>query len=63
MSDSYGFDGNIPEGALYGVYDAVNGEWTGEFYADLESAQAVADELDPHGPVGVVSVTDESDWL
>lgn len=63
MSNSYGFDGNIPKDALYGDYDSENGEWTGIFYTTLEDAQAAAEELDDDERLGVVSTTDHDDWI
>jgi hypothetical protein len=62
MASSYGV-GNPPEGALYGVYDSDNGEWTGHFFFDLPSAQAEADKLRNDDHFGVVSITDDEDWL
>ena len=62
-ANSYGFDGNIPEDAIYGAYDCANGEWTGHFYATLEDAQAAANDLGADEVVGIVSVTDDDDWL
>lgn len=56
MANSYGFDGNIPEHAGYGVYDADNGEWVGRFFCDLESAQAEANDLGEHGYLVVMNV-------
>ena len=64
-SNSYGFNkaDGIPQDAEYGVYDTLNGEWTGQWFTDYESAQDAADDLDEDGPLSVVSVTDETDWL
>ena len=66
MANSYGFDRNTPEDALYGVYDAANGEWTGTFFFDVQTARAAA--LDLHNDPdfrdhGVVSTTEDDDWL
>ena len=63
MANSYGFDGNIPADALYGVYDSENGEWTGHFFNDRKDAQKTADELENDPRLGVVSVTEYDDWL
>jgi len=65
MSNSYGFNksSGIPEWAEYGVYDSENGEWTGQWFSDYDSAQSGADDLDQDGPLGIVSTTDETDWL
>ena len=63
MTNSYGFDGNIPDNASYGVYDTENGEWTGTFYYSKEDAQAAADDLSNDPRLGVVSTTVDDDWL
>ena len=62
-ANSYGFDGNIPANALYGVYDPENGEWTGNFFSTEEDAQKAADELKDDPCLGVVSVIEDDDWL
>ena len=63
MPNSYGFDGNIPDDALYGVYDVENAEWTGDFFNSEEDARKAANELADDERLGVVSVTEEDDWL
>lgn len=63
MSNSYGFDGNIPSTALYGIYDTDNGEWMGDFQYYLEEAKKVAEELRDDPRLNVISVADEGDWL
>ena len=63
MPNSYGFDGNIPANAIYGVYDSENGEWTGKFFSNEADAQEAANELKGDLRLGVVSVTDDEDWL
>lgn len=45
MANSYGFDGNVPEGAIAGVYDSENGEWTGTFYFSSEDAENAEKEF------------------
>jgi hypothetical protein len=37
--NSYGFDGEAPVGARYGIYDPINGEWTGIFYRSISRAR------------------------
>ena len=62
--NSYGFDGSIPAGAKYGVYDGVNGEWTGKFFNDEAGAQACANELKDDPVLGIVPTADDDDaWL
>lgn len=46
MSNSYGFNGIIPDDATYGVYSFANGCWVGIFYNSEESAQAAMDDPD-----------------
>ena len=43
--NSYGFDGEIPEGAEFGTFDEENGEWTGTFFFSTEDAEAAEREL------------------
>lgn len=63
MPNSYGFSGDIPDWAKFGVYDTENGEWTGTFFRTEAEAQKVADALaDDGSECGVVSV-DGQDWL
>jgi hypothetical protein len=55
MSNSYGFNGDIPESALYGWYDNANGEWLGLFFSDKKEAlQAALDNDDKN--ISVMSV-------
>jgi hypothetical protein len=63
MANSYGFNGDIPVDALYGVYDGVNGEWTGKFFYDAESAQAAANSLADDPILGIVPTSDDDAWL
>lgn len=53
----------IPENATYGVYDTENAEWTGHWFYDEASAQKAAEELRDNPRLGVVSTTDDEDWL
>lgn len=62
MSNSYGFDGNIPDDAIFGVYDIPNGTWTGRFFSSRANAQEAANELADEDHLGVVSVEGE-DWI
>jgi hypothetical protein len=61
-ANSYGVTG-IPDHAVYGVYDTENGEWTGNWFRDEASAQKAAEELHDDPRLGVVSTTDDEDWL
>ena len=62
MTNSYGVE-CPPEWALFGVYDVVNGEWTGEFFSDWESASEAAASLADDEQFGVVSTQDDETWL
>ena len=45
MTNSYGFDGNIPDEAIAGIYDCLNGEWTGSFCFTQEEAESAEKEI------------------
>lgn len=61
--NSYGFDGNIPDDALYGEYDCHMAEWTGHFYPTQDAAQVAANDLEATAIICVLSVGGDNDWL
>lgn len=59
--NSYGVS-EVPADAVYGEYDSENGEWTGKWFYDEQTAIKWSEEPDDER-LGVVSTTDETDWL
>jgi len=57
MTNSYGVN-EVPDDAIYGVYDTENGEWIGTWFFDEESAKECASNLDDEN-LGVVSVGED----
>lgn len=62
MANSYGFDGSIPGGAIAGVYDSENGEWTGKFYFSIEEAKVAEQEIMDDESLSLEEVND-SGWV
>lgn len=62
MTNSYGFDGNIPEESIAGVYDSENGEWTGHFFFSKEEAKEGEKEILDDDSLSVEEVND-SGWV
>lgn len=61
MPNSYGFQGDIPGGAIAGLYDTSNGEWTGAFYFTEADAQRAKDEIDD--AAYSVKAVNNSEWV
>lgn len=63
MANSYGFTGEPPAWAMYGVYDTENGEWTGVFFSSVEAAQRAANDLSEDDTGVIANVADDQDYL
>jgi hypothetical protein len=61
MANSYGFNGNIPEDAIAGVYDSLNGEWTGQWFFSEEDARAAEDEILGKEALSIESIEEVND--
>jgi hypothetical protein len=61
-SNSRGFNGNIPEGAIAGKYDSFNGEWTGSFYFNREEAEKAEKEILENEALSIDEVNN-SGWV
>ncbi len=61
MTNSYGFNGDVPDTAIAGMYDYLNGEWTGAFYFSVAEAEAAEKEILDNDAYGLEEV-DQSDW-
>jgi hypothetical protein len=62
MTNSYGFNGSVPDGAVAGVYDSENGEWTGDFFFTVKEAEEAEKELMDNDALSMESVND-SGWI
>lgn len=56
MSNSYGFQGEVPDDAQYGVFDIINGEMVGIFFADRKEAEVFLQQLKTQ------AADDPDDW-
>lgn len=45
-SNSYGFRNADKEPGQFGIYDTINGEWTGNFFPTREDAEKYLEHLD-----------------
>lgn len=73
MSNSYGVvNSDAPDRGAYGVYDTINGEWSGTFFATLAEAQEwvrtqddkaeeCGEDWTENGIYSVISTTDDED--
>lgn len=70
MSNSYGSSNSQASDYAYGVYDTINGEWTGTFFHTLADAQEWVKTQDDEefgedwtegGIYSVISTTDDQD--
>ena len=61
MTNSYGVT-EVPDGAVFGIYDLANGEWTGIWFTSRDAAQAEADALRDE-TLMVCGVADQDDIL
>jgi hypothetical protein len=62
MTNSYGFNGIIPDGSIAGVYDSQNGEWTGSFFFSIFDAEKGEKEILSDEALSVEEVND-SGWV
>lgn len=73
MSNSYGITNSDAVDHAYGVYDTINGEWTGTWFESREEAESWVQTQDDKAEEGedwtegetytVVSTTDEDDVI
>ena len=53
MTNSYGFNGEFPEGAIAGEYDYKKGEWTGKFFFTRDEIEDYAAEQKERETLGI----------